>query len=98
MNVTGISAPTAPPVAPAITRVQAGDTTAAHPQHHPTESHSGQTGQQTGGTHAPRVPEPPPMKPLSTTEVQVMLGMAPPEVLLERSRTATRKNAFDAYA
>jgi len=92
MNVTGISAPTAPPVAPAITRVQAGEHAQAHPEQHPTEK---QTARHQA---APRVPEPPPMKPLSTTEVQVMLGMAPPEVLLERSRTAPRKNAFDAYA
>jgi hypothetical protein len=102
MNVTGISAPTAPPVAPAVTRVQAGEQTQAHPQHHPTENQSGKTGhqpgQQTGGAHTRSVPEPPPMKPLSTSEVAVMLGMAPPEVLLERSATSRAKNAFDAYA
>jgi hypothetical protein len=99
MNVTGISAPTAPPVAPAITRVQAGEHTQAHPQHHPTENQTGQQpGQQAAGAHARRAPEPPPMTPLSTSEVAVMLGMAPPEVLLERAATSRANNAFDAYA
>lgn len=93
MNVAGISAPTAPPLVPAVGRVQATGRAETHPQkQHEAENHTGL------GTARRHVPEPPKIKPLSTAEVQVMLGAVPPEVLLERGSAGGRPGGFDAYA
>ncbi len=93
MNVAGINAPTAPQVVPAVSRVQPTEQAKMHPQQH--REAENQAGPQAQPRRA--APEPPKFKPLSTVEVQVMLGMAPAEVLLERE-PKPGKNAFDAYA
>jgi hypothetical protein len=83
MNVAGIG-----PVGPAVTPDQAKP--AATP-------HQGKPAATPDQGAKPAAVKPPPVKPLSTTEMQVMMGAIHPEVLLDRAAQAG-KGGFDTYA
>ncbi|MBK6870194.1 MAG: hypothetical protein IPJ14_05860 [Kineosporiaceae bacterium] len=94
MNVSGISSVPPVPTPTAIPRVEQTSHTEAHPQNQ-AETDAKAKGKQ----QAPKAPaiEAPPIKPLSTTEMRVMLGGLPPAAMLEAVKQPT-KGHFDGYA
>lgn len=94
MNVVGIQSAPPPQVAPAVAPVAPAAHTATDPQEHKRSSEDDKR-QQQQRRPAVQVPR---MKPLSTTEVRVMLGMAPPEALRDEQQRQLRQGGFDQYA
>ncbi len=93
MNVAGISSAPTPPPVPVVTPITPTTPSSANPKEH--ERHS----EEQNRAQLRRVAaEAPKMKPLSTTEVAVMLGMAPPEVLRNETEKSVHKGGFDSYA
>lgn len=94
MNVTGISTVPPVPTPAAIPRVDHASHTEANPQNQ-AETDAKAKGKQ----QAPKAPaiEAPPLKPLSTTEMRVMLGGLPPAAMIEAVKQPT-KGHFDGYA
>lgn len=92
MNVAGI--PTTPPQVPvpAVAPVASATPASADPKEH--ERH---TEEQHREQQRRAVVEAPKVKPLSTTEVRVMLGMAPVEAL-RAELDLERRPGFDGYA
>ncbi len=92
MNVAGIPATPPQVPVPAVAPVTSATPASADPKEH--ERH---TEDQHREHQRRAVMDVPKMKPLSTTEVQVMLGMAPVEALRAELNTQ-RRPGFDEYA
>jgi hypothetical protein len=93
MNVAGISTTPAAapvPVVTPVTPATPGSTNPREHERHSEERHRAQ--QRRAAVEAPK------LKPLSTTEVRVMLGMAPPEALHDEAEKSLRRGGFDSYA
>jgi len=93
MNVTGVTSPPAVAAPPAVPKVVPSASTETHPQRHP------ETDAKSGGHESQHaaVPAAPPLKPLSTTEMRVLMGGLPPSAILEAEH-ARRGGHFDGYA
>lgn len=97
MNVTGITTPPAVPAPQVIPRVDSASHTETDPHHQAQAEHESKA-KGKADEHAKRhTVEAPPIKPLSTTEVRVILGGLPPDVLLQAAKRPG-KGHFDSYA
>ncbi len=91
MNVQGIPTAPVPPTVPTIPRVPQASETATNPQ-------QGKPSDQRANAHDQPIPaalKAPPVKPLSTVEMRVLMGSLPLDALYE---TKAGRGSFDAYA
>ena len=92
MNVSGVNvAPVAPPQ-PAVTRALGMAEANADPQKDAREAAARRAGEQ-----RKEIEKLPPLKPLTTTEMRVMLGALPPSHALGRDAINGQGRQFDAY-
>jgi nucleotide-binding universal stress UspA family protein len=97
MNVSGVTAPPVVPPVPAVTKPPASSGTSGTPLKRSPEEVAAAAAKAAAAERAAE--KLPPLKPLSTTEMRVILGAIPPSQAIERARNGSAKGgSFDAYA
>lgn len=93
MNVTGVTAAPLPAPVPAVIPPQRTTQTSTESNPNSREAAAVRAAQE-------KKPEPvklPPLKPLSTTEIRVILGAIPPGHAAQQDQAGLKGGSFDAY-